>query len=117
MDRATRINPHGLRGYDHTAYRHLPAYIRAAHAIAGLQQALRDQHPGMAVNDFHHLLADLSAGRRILDSCPECPAGPHLPYRVEHDDRGTVGHYECGCGHQWFTSWSITAPISLRDAA
>lgn len=117
MNRATTLNPHGLRGYDHSAYRPIPAYVHAAAAIAELQDALRAEHPGMAVTAFHHLLIDLAAGRRILDSCPACPAGPHLPYRVDHDDHGTTGHYECGCGHAWTCGWNITAPISLRGAA
>lgn len=117
MNRATSLNPSGIRSYDHTAVRHLPEYGAAADAIGELQRALRVETPEMPVNDFHHLLADLSAGRRILDRCPTCSAGPHLPYRVEHDDRGTTGHYECGCGHAWFCGWGITSPISLADAA
>ncbi len=117
MNRASSLNPWGIRSYDHTDVRHLPAYQRAADAIGELQRALHAEQPDMRIDDFHHLLVDLAAGRRILDRCPTCSAGPHLPYRIEHDDNGTTGHYECGCGHTWFCGWGITRPYTLADAA
>ncbi len=117
MKRATSLNPWGIRTYDHTEVRYLPAYQQAADAIGELQRALHAEQPDMRVDDFHQLLVDLAAARRILDKCPTCSAGPYLPYRVEHDDRGTTGHYECDCGHTWFCGWSITTPVTYADAA
>lgn len=117
MNRATRLNPSGIRSYDHTPYASHPAYAAAVQAVADLQRAITALNPRMPVNDFHHLLADLSAGWRISDKCPACSDGPHLPYRVEHDDCGTVGRYRSGCGHEWSCSWSVTSPYALGDAA
>lgn len=117
MNRASHLNQAGIRTYDHTAYYQHPAYIAAADAIAELQRAFVEQFPDLPVNDFHHLLVDLAAGRRIVDKCPQCSDGPHLPYRVEHDDRGTTGHYRSGCGHEWFCGWGLTPLYVLDEAA
>lgn len=50
----------------------------------------------------------------FADGCPECvPVDPALPHRVWASDdlrSGVRADYRCKvCGHQWYTTWLVTA--------
>lgn len=114
MTRATHLNPSGIRTYDHTELADLPAYRTTSNAIRTLARAITDAGIPLAVDAFFEALTDIAAGAYLADGCPDCPGQSVTPHRVDHDDRGTVGHYRCARGHEWHTSYGLRGLAELR---
>ena len=68
----------------------------------------------MAVDDYLDAVTDLTAGTWVTDGCPKCVYATAVPYRVVHDDRGTVGHYRCTCGHSWWCTYALASIAAIR---